>query len=57
MVLCIDCSDTPEFRGFFEFAEHILFHNKKELTYPELIDWAIEVLDSETYITWKLMGN
>lgn len=57
MVLCIDCDDTPEFTNFFDFAEHIMSHDRKEMMYPELIKWAENVINSEDYINWRLNEN
>jgi len=42
-------SDMPEFDNFFEFADHVMSHDKHELK-----SWAENVLDSEHYINYRL---
>ena len=58
---CFKCVDLPlhetqqnewvitEFDNFFEFADHVMSHDKHELKH-----WAEDVLDSDNYINYRL---
>ena len=44
-----DQGDMPEFDNFFEFADHVISHDKHELK-----DWAADVIDSENYVNFRM---
>jgi len=55
---CVECNPSflahvdSEFDNFFEFADHVMSHDKHELK-----NWAADVIDSENYVNYRMNYN
>lgn len=53
-MICVECEKAKEpgwteYDNFFEFADHVMSHDKHELK-----NWATDVIDSENYVNWRM---